>query len=439
MGNGLVYDSRPMIDSPSMDTLAALPLAVWQSGVLVNETTFSPSDAYNALRNVGFRARKAVVVDATAIDQNGDAHLSFTDASLYLSDDATNLRTEQTISLYFEDDAQSIFGDFKASHPQASVAQTRPLAIELFNVTGPQAMPSKGHSVTWVRDMSPVAWRVVGLLESSDMVAEITNWESDGFRLISLSSRELENGEMENVGLFVKDNIDPSDTGYSILLDPGGVTGDMDSMAPEFVPFYLSCAEVHTLDSPTASFNVLYILAPEGLSVEYAAEMSPEDFGDADTTMRKAGFHLVSSTPYPSRDNQTRWAGIWHRYDNIFRTDATDFDENAYVEEDAVIWTHFDERITELMNGSQSGERVVPSCTFAALDGADVVYQKSYTSAPSIYPDTTHDQVYALALPSPTLAWRPRRLSTTQTQAWTLSPLMSWAGTQTHSPTTMQA
>jgi CubicO group peptidase (beta-lactamase class C family) len=193
--------------------------------------------------------------------------------------------------------------------------------------------------------------------------------------------------------------ISPAQTASSLELSAALLSADIATrLDQDLAPFYLSRADRSAGGVPVAaSFSVLYVSRPEGLEVLEASELATGAFKQIDGVRRQTGYHLVSATPYADPSGSTLWAGIWHRYAPLMRTSETEFDELVYAEDKAVIWDYFDGQIVELMSGDQADTRAVPSCTFAALEGAELVYQKSYTFGPSIYPQTQHDHAFALA------------------------------------------
>jgi CubicO group peptidase (beta-lactamase class C family) len=375
IGNGLVYDSRPMVTG---DGVVSVPQSAqdWSSGHMIGGTL--PGSRYSNLKDAGFRMVAPTIRNAVSDQAGPEWTLGFEDDSSYVADDDSNFRTELSINLTDARVAQWFFDSFDAHH--MLVAQgMRPLSVQLFSVSGTAA--SWGEAYTWVLDGNPASWKVDGLRNRGAMAQQISNEAQLGFRPLSVSSRARDDGSGEYAAIFIADNIDAE----SVFADLGVPRADLADVQTNIdnglIPYSLASRD------GTAIFDILYAPQALGHVVNYGFDLSPVAFRIQDSAARQAGQHLATATSYVGGNGTTLWAGVWQNYTRGTRATRTQnpvTDPSIAAIEAGVL--------AYMGNGPTATAR--PSCTFAALTGNNVDYKAAYTNAPTIWPNTELDSVF---------------------------------------------
>jgi CubicO group peptidase (beta-lactamase class C family) len=375
IGNGLVYDSRPMATADGVASVPQTP-ENWSSGHLIGGTL--PGSRYSNLKDAGFRMVQPTIRNAVSNHAGPGWTFGFEDDSTYIADDDNNFRTELSINLADAELAQSFFDNFEVRH--MLVAQgMRPLSVQLFSVSGTAA--SWGEAYTWVLDGNPASWKVDGLRNRGAMAQQIITEAQLGFRPLSVSSRARAGGTGEYAAIFIADNIDAESVVADLGIRRAALADVQTNINNGLIPYSLASRD------GTATFDILYAPQAQGHVVNYAFDLGPVAFRNQDSTARQGGQHLVTATSYDDGNGGTLWAGVWQRYTrgvSATRTQNPVTDPSIAAIETAVI---------AYMNNPPTAT-ARPACTFAALTGNNVDYKAAYTNAPAIWPNTALDSVF---------------------------------------------
>jgi CubicO group peptidase (beta-lactamase class C family) len=375
IGNGLVYDSRPMATADGVASVPQTP-QFWSSGVWAARALLG--SRYSNLKDAGFRMVAPTIRNAVSHHAGPLWTFYFEDDSTYVADDDNNFRTELSVNLADAELAQAFFDNFGAHHVLAAQGM-RPLSVQLFSVSGTAA--SWGEAYTWVLDGNPASWKVDGLRNRNAMAQQISNEVQLGFRPLSVSSRARADGAGQYAAIFIADNIDAESVVANLGITRNGLADVQTNIDNGLIPYSLASRD------GTAIFDILYAPQALGHVVNYAFDLTPAAFRNQDSTARQAGQHLATATSYDIVNGITLWAGVWQRYTRAVRTTRTQSpvtDPSIAAIEAAVI----------AYMGNPPTATARPACTFVALTGNNVDYKAAYTNAPVIWPNTALDSVF---------------------------------------------
>lgn len=396
LGNGLVHDTRSKVD-PSIHTVP------FTSGELAAGAAWSSFvDSNTAMLARGFRPAQ---VDA-AVELTDD--LEIVDNTLYISDDDANYRTE-VFTHAFSTLADE--RDFDAWEPVALGA--RPTSIQPFAGDG-----HVGYSVAWVYDSATITPTTPWLLKVGQSTQELNALLADpDLRPMSLASRRR-GGTSEYAVIFV-----PADSHADW---PASIHVATSSLASEIAgrwqdglyPFRITSEE-----GDSTRVNVLWAMRPPGISVQARVNLTDSAFEHEDVWWRSHGYHLETTDEYVD-GGQTRRVGVWVRYEPYLRWKGsrfvpgdTNYDTKYEMFHDQALriignLTEVDCSGGQPCPGGDSchecpaeypcfhedvcveadfGKLTRPSATLHIFEGDDLVFNRAYTFAPSIYPDTPLD------------------------------------------------
>jgi len=383
LGNGLVHDSRLSLSERAYTVRSAnnadLATGIPWSGFVAN---------FNSMNSVGFRpaqVRSKIEVIATGTDTS---RLEVIDQSVYISDDDANFRTEIETYLFANVSAEQGFTNFA---PAALGA--RPTSVETFSIPGALAGgPELGFSLAWVYDDDALPWELRVGLDVSDMATQIYHLRVQGYRPISISSRER-GGISEYAAVFVDDGMPHSDWEVSLGIDDF----DIAFVAQDKWDNGLYAFRGTTEHGTWTRFNMIWTKRPPGLALEPRFNLTLSTFQTEDALRRSEGYHLESLDRY-LLNGYDRYAAIWVRYEPCLRWAGTWFGANDpdYVSK----YQMFHDQALVAMNftGMTPGAQWIrPSSTLHIVDGGQMVLNRAYTFAPAIYPDTEIDAPFRLA------------------------------------------
>jgi hypothetical protein len=393
LGNGLVHDTRSEVDPSthgSSFTSAELEEGVaWSSFVGSN----------TAMLARGFRpAQVDAVVELSQ-------ELEITDETLYISDDDANYRTEVFTHVFTNLASEREFENWE---PVALGA--RPTSVQTFSEDG-----HLGYSVAWVYD-SPttrpaVPWVMRVGLSEVELNGLILN---PGLKPISLSSRRRA-GVREYAVILVPSEA-PTNWSASTGIQASSLATEIaDRWQDGFYPFRITSE-----DNDSTRVNVLWARRPPGISAQVRVNLTDAAFEDEDGWWRSRGYHLETVDRYVDGGEQRR-AAVWVRYEPYLRWAGSKFvpGDTSY----ATKYKMFHDQalriianLTEIdCSGGQPcpagdscyacpadlpcfhddvcvegdfGQFTRPSATLHIFEGSNIVFNRAYTFAPSVYPDT---------------------------------------------------
>jgi CubicO group peptidase (beta-lactamase class C family) len=381
LGNGLVHDSR-------YDLRAGKFSETFTAAQLVAGVDWAPFVDSHALKlKNGFRPTQvdADVTMKTNLDET--IELTVLDRSVYVSDDDANYKTKIK-TFVFGNTAQEAALNGGSG---AGKGQPRPTSIDTF------ALPSGrvGATVALVYDNNPIAWELVVGKGLADFEATIAKFAGQGFRPISIASRRR-NGASEYAGIFVKDGVKPDD--WHVML---GLTA-LELVAPTALQwssgFYPVVGTYEQGSKSWPRFNVLWMRRSPGLRLQLRFNMNKIGFEGEDQAWRKKGYHLEGACAY--RDaGLPRYAGMWVRHEPHMRwRDGVHVDENDPVYLSRYLPFH-QQAVTSMtrVGTEDEGEYFRPSATLHIFEGDELVFNRAYTYAAAIYPETPLNAAFALA------------------------------------------
>jgi CubicO group peptidase (beta-lactamase class C family) len=381
LGNGLVHDSRLDLRANPWER----PVSAAQLAAGVEWAPFVTPHA-EKLR-VGFRP--AQVEANVKLELTNDIPLLHVeDRSVYVCDDDASYRTITKTHLFFSDLAAE--QAHAASGPSAPDSP-RPTSIDSFAL-GPNSF---GFNIVWTYDNAPVSWELVLGQSEAAFEAKAGDLAQYGYHPISVSGRRR-GGVSEYSGIFVQDGVVREDWYLMLgrnameLADQVGAIWDAG-----YYPFrgsYQQGSEKLPL------FDIVWIKRSPGLKLELRFNLDEALFEEQDTQWRKAGYYLESATEYFD-GGVLRYAGLWVQHEPYLRwTDGVVIDpgDPMYIAR----YEPLDEQVIQQMTfeGEQkAGEYFRPSSTLHIFEGEELVFNRAYTYAPAIYPDTPLDAPMALA------------------------------------------
>lgn len=393
LGNGLVHDTRSKVD-PSIHAAAFTSVELEQG---VPWSSFV--DSNTAMLARGFRpARVGAVVELTE-------ELEITDEVLYISDDDANYRTEIFTHVFSTLAAERAFDTWA---PVALGA--RPTSIQPF--AGDDHV---GYSVAWVYDSATMSPTTPWLLKVGQSTQELTTLLADpDVRPISLASRRRA-GASEYAVIVVPTH-SPESWPASIHIPTSSLASTIaDRWRDGFYPFRITSEH-----GDSTRVNVLWAMRPPGISVQTRVNLTDSAFEHEDGWWRSHGYHLETVDTYVE-GGQERRVGVWVRYEPYLRWKGSKFvpgDTNY-----ATKYKMFHDQALRIIGnlteigcsggqqcpggdrcyacsadypcfhddvcvGAEFGQLTRPSATLHIFEGDDLVLNRAYTFAPSVYPDT---------------------------------------------------
>jgi CubicO group peptidase (beta-lactamase class C family) len=408
LGNGLVHDTRSAVDpSTHAEAFTSNKLAAgaaWSSFV----------DSNTAMLAEGFRPAQ---VDAVVQLTND---LEIIDETLYISDDDANYRTEVFTHVF---DSVALERDFEDWAPVALGA--RPTSIQTF-----AEEDHVGYSVAWVYDSATTTPTLPWVMKVGQTEEELMGLLADSSqRPISLSSRRRAGASEYAVILVPSDS--PANWSVSIDVPTSSLSSEIaDRWQDGFYPFRISAEE-----GDSTRVNVLWAMRPPGISVQARVNLTDSVFADEDAEWRSRGYHLETAETYVDGGEQRR-AAVWVRYEAYLRWEGTEFDpgDTDYATKYKMFHgqaVRIIGNLTEIdCSGGQPcpsgdscyacpadtpcfhdnvcveadyGKFTRPSATLHIFEGSSVVFNRAYTFAPAIYPDTPLDASFKTASVSKSL------------------------------------
>ncbi|WP_157596074.1 serine hydrolase [Plesiocystis pacifica] len=384
LGNGLVSDSRLDLDAPPTQLVS--PLIDFEAGV--DWIGFVPTHI-NKIK-AGFRPATvdALVTGSTIIGTNL-IDLGLEDLSTYVADDDTAYRSETKTYLF--DGLTSESAALELSGP-LTVGMPRPTAIDTFSLDEGQL----GTSLVWTHDNSDLPWRVAVGRTKANFEQQILAWGIQGYRLISVASRER-NGVSEYAGIFVADGQPSGSTRISLGEDWSTLTNTANTNWAD--GYYPSRGTYEQGSEEPPRFNILWAKEPPDTQVETRYDMSKADFEAQDEAFRHQGFHLENGTAYLD-GGDLRYAGVWMRSDEYWH-DTVVGDTLGPGDPNFAVWTAVEAQAKASMDlsldGKKEGKYFRPSGTLHIFEGDQLVLNRAYTYAPAYYPDTPLNAPMGLA------------------------------------------
>jgi CubicO group peptidase (beta-lactamase class C family) len=407
LGNGLVHDTRSAVD-PSTHA------AGFTSGELAAGAAWSGFvDSNAAMLARGFRPAQ---VDAV-LELTED--LEIIDESIYISDDDANYRTEVYTHVF---DSVASERDFEDWAPVALGA--RPTSIQTFAEDD-----HVGYSVAWVYDSATTMPAMPWVMKAGQSEQELEDLLADpDLRPIALSSRRRAGASEYAVILVPTDS--PANWSTNFHMPTSSLASEIaERWQDGFYPFRITAE-----DGDATRVNVLWAMRPPGISVQARVNLTDSAFADEDAWWRSHGYHLETAETYVEGGEQRR-AAVWVRYEAYLRwEEGTEFDPEDY----ATKYKMFHDQalrmignLTEIdCSGGQPcasgdscyscpadtpcfhdnvcveadyGRFTRPSATLHIFEGSSVVFNRAYTFAPAIYPDTPLDASFKTASVSKSL------------------------------------
>ncbi len=393
LGNGLVHDTRSRVDP----TIHTAPFTSDELAAGVAWSSFV--DSNTAMLEKGFRPAQ---VDATVMLTD---ELELRDDALYISDDDANYRTD-VFTHVFDTLAQE--RNFDGWEPVALGA--RPTSIQPFAVPG-----HVGYSVAWVYDsatMTPtIPWVLKAGLSSAELLALLADPE---VRPLSLASRRRA-GTIEYAVILVPTD-SPQNWLASVHVQTSNLATEIAAQWQEgFYPFRMT-----TQNGDPTRVDVLWTKRPPGISVQVRLKLTDSAFEDEDASWRSRGYHLETADEYVEA-GEARRVGVWVRYEPYLRWKGTKFVPGDMTY--ATKYEMFHEQALRIIgnfteidcSGGQPcpngtgcyacpaeypcfhdevcveadyGEFTRPSATLHIFEGDELVLNRAYTFAPSVYADT---------------------------------------------------
>ena len=393
LGNGLVHDTRSAVD-------ASIYAASFTSEELAAGVAWSSFvDGNTTMLAQGFRPAQ---VDATV--QLSD-ELGILDETLYISDDDANYRTEVFTHVFDTLAAERVFDSW-----EPIALGVRPTSIQPFAVPG-----HVGYSVAWVYDSATNSPTVPWVLKVGQSSEELTALLADpSVRPISLGSRRR-GGVIEYAVILVPDG-SPGRWLASIHVQTSSLASEIaERWQDGFYPYRLT-----TENGDPTRVNVLWAMRPPGISVQVRVNLTDAAFESEDGWWRSHGYHLETVDEYVE-GGEDRRVGVWVRYEPYLRWEGTEFAPGNMVY--ATKYKMFHDQVLRVMgnlteidcSGGQPcpsgdgcyacpaehpcfhdgvcvepdfGEFTRPSATLHIFEGDFLAFNRAYTFAPSIYPDT---------------------------------------------------
>jgi CubicO group peptidase (beta-lactamase class C family) len=381
LGNGLVHDSR--FDLRVGAWLRPVSAAQLAAGV---EWGSFVTPHIEKLR-VGFRPAQ-VEANVRLELTNDIPNIQIEDRSVYVCDDDASYRSVTKTHVFFSNlDAEQAHATSGLSAP----GSPRPTAIDSFAL-GPKTF---GFNIVWTYDNAPVKWELVLGQSQTAFEATAGDLAQYGYHPISVSGRRR-GGVSEYSGIFVQDGVAREDWYVMLgrnameLADQVGAIWDAG-----YYPFrgsYQQGSESLPL------FDVVWIKRSPRLKLELRFNLDEALFEEQDKLWRAAGYHLESATEYSDAGAQ-RFAGLWVMHEPYLRwTDGVLINpqDPKYIAR----YLPLDEQVIQQMTFADEpkvGEYFRPSSTLHIFEGDELVFNRAYTYAPAIYPDTPLDAPMGLA------------------------------------------
>ena len=376
LGNGLVHDSRYDLGAGEFKRNFSAPELI--AGV--DWAEFVDSHAQKVRR--GFRpTHVGANVSMQQIDEDATFDLSITDRSVYLCDDDANYRTTTKTHVFGSvAQEQSI-----AQSGPASPGAPRPTSIDTFGL--PQGRV--GDTIVWTYDNSELPWKLIVGQDQPIFDATVTSLAQDDYRPISVASRHR-NGKHEYSAIFVRDGVPSGDWKLSRGEDAMTLATQFEALWNDgYYPFRGSYEQG---SESWPRFNVLWIKSSPGLQLELRFNLDETLFEGEDAAWRRRGYHLEGAVEY-SDAGHTRYAGLWTRHDPYLRwTEGIPIDTQGQTYKDRYQPFHDQAILAITRKGTpDEGEFFRPSATLHVYEGQDLVFNRAYTYAAAIYPDTPLD------------------------------------------------
>lgn len=373
LGNGLVHDSRLSLDDQINGTKVfhrtLAPRVAWSAFV----------DNNNEMARVGFRpAQVRAEITATSVGPAlSHLRLKVRDRSLYIADDDANYRTEIETYIFSSAPAERALTSDGPARQGA-----RPTSIEAFVLSDQLGKIWRGYSVAWVYDDGKTPWKLRVGLTHDEITNEMVDLSSEGYRPISVSSRS-HRGRPEYAAIFVKDGTDQDSWDVSLGVAATELESAIQTFWKDgFYPFRISGG----VGSETV--NVLWIQPPMGLALEIRLNLTMDTFRIEDSMRRSQGYYLETIDRYRV-DGSDRYVAVWVQYSNCLRWTGTEVGASDLVHAERHAMFHNQAVAAMTFAGTELEGRVArPSATLHVFEGNELVFNRAYTFAPAIYPNT---------------------------------------------------
>lgn len=384
LGNGLVHDSRLLLEDAEstweIDNGVAGEGLAWAGRV----------DEFDEMMTRGFRPHQInAKVSVTALGSD-NYRITVDDDSVYISDDDANYLHEVETYLFASVAAESGKTDFAPA-----IAGLRPVSIDSFVIAN--ASPGglqTGFTVAWVRDEKQLPWRMVAGLGHTAFELRLAELVKEGFRPISISSRRFAGG-LQYSAVFVADGVAPAE--WALML--GVKASDFASLVKTQwdAEKYPVQASTRFASDTLPQVDILWRKRPPEFRAAIRYNMTDATFASEDASLRAQGYHLDSADVY--QDGGERWWASWVRYRPFLRWTGTQFaeDDKDYTKK----YQPFHDRLLVVMENKPledaDASSFSPSATLHIFEGDELVLNRAYTYAPSIYPDTEIDAPFRYA------------------------------------------
>jgi CubicO group peptidase (beta-lactamase class C family) len=406
LGNGFVHDSRINLDATPYSRVVVnvdLDDGVPWSGFV---------ESYRDRVRVGFRPAQLRTRVSVEPAGNIASNLEILDKSVYVADDDANYRTEVETYLF-----GSIHDERKKDDFAPAAQGARPVAIDTFSVDGSEIV-EVGYSVAWVYDDASVPWMILAGHSEPSMAEILGKLAGAGYRPLSIASR-LRDGASEYAAIVVNDGMPSSDWAVSLGVEPAMITAAIQAKwSAGLYPIRGSGEQGSGL-----RFNLLWTRRPPGISVQVRMNLVMDTFEVEDGNWRTRGYHLETVGRYDDQGDARLFA-VWVRYEPYLRWRGTTFeaDDPAYLtryrmfHDQAIRSMSFATEIDcsggqpcpngtscyecpdddtvclhegVCVEGSRFRNVLRPSATLHIFEGPNLVLDRAYTFAPSIYEDTS--------------------------------------------------